>query len=277
MNRWYNDKLRTLREELQASNVELEELEQQIRSFESLVDARLGDLLDQLSELNAETITLDGKLRHIRERRLFGANLIRYLDGAPRPPRPLNLNDLPPPGLTNRNPIHATANGTSPSHAQQTPDIKTLYRKLAHRHHPDLARNDADRLHSNEQMAEINQAYNAGDLSALMRLAGMTVSYGVDIHLSPAQPEALRHGSLTEVEQLEKMLKTVRQQIDQLSCLPIVKLSLEVKLKWRQGHDLLYEMATGLRYKVERKIAERDYLRAQINASGETEMPGDGQ
>jgi hypothetical protein len=151
----------------------------------------------------------------------------------------------------------------------QIPDIKALYRKLARRYHPDLARSDADRVQSNAQMAEINQAYNAGDLPTLMRLDGMTIPYGVDINQPPLQSAGHHKKSLTEAEQIELKLKGIRGQIARLSSLPIVRLSLEVKLARHQGRDLMHEMATELRYKVARKTAERDYLKAQIRVSGE--------
>jgi hypothetical protein len=156
----------------------------------------------------------------------------------------------------------------SASPGAQIPDIKVLYRKLARRYHPDLARNDIDRIQSNAQMAEINRAYSVGDLPALMRLAGMSIPYGVDLSQPPIKPGGQGDDSLTEAERLELQLKEVRQQIDRLSRLPIVKLSLEVKLARHQGRDLLQEMVAELRYKVARKIAERDYLQAQIKASG---------
>lgn len=271
MNRRLNQGLRAAQVEIQETEAELEELSQQLLSFEALVDARLGDLLDQLSGLNYETALLDEKIRHIREERLFGTDLIRYLDGAPKPTRPINLNDLPPLGLPHRKAIHTKADILSLSPELQIPEIKALYRKLARRHHPDLARSDVDRLRSTEQMAEINQAYNAGDLQTLMRLAGMSIPYGVELHQPHLQPGKSHHESLSEPEQMERKLKSVRQQIAQLSNLPIVKLSLEVKLARHQGRDLLGEMAADLQRKLARKLAERDYLASQIQASGAIE------
>ncbi len=269
MRQGFRDKLQKARSELEDSQSELDELQKQIRVFEAQVDARLGDLLDQLIDLNAETAGLNERIKQIREQRLFGTDLMSYTEGAPKPARPPNLKDLPPMGLAHRDAIHSMAEGTASSSELNIPDIKTLYRKLARRHHPDLARSDADRVQCNTQMAEINQAYNDGDLPALMRLAGMTVPYGVEI--PPAiLPEIERKNSqLSEAEQIERKLKAVRQQITRLSNLPIVKLSLEVKLARHQGRDLLHEMAGELRYKVARKTAERDYLEAQIQASGE--------
>jgi hypothetical protein len=145
MNRRASQDLRAANLELQSAEAELTELNQQLRSFEATVDARLGSLLDQLSELNAETTSLDAQLRHIREERLFGTDLMRYLDGAPRPARPPNLTDRPPLGLDDRNSIHRTIDSPRTLPDRNIPDIKMLYRKLARRYHPDLARSDADR------------------------------------------------------------------------------------------------------------------------------------
>ncbi len=47
----------------------------------------------------------------------------------------------------------------------------------------------------------------------------------------------------------------------------MVKLSLDVKLARYARRDLLGEMAGELQYKLARKMAERDYLRAQIRTS----------
>jgi hypothetical protein len=271
VNRRPSHELQQALSQLQSAQAELDELNKQLRSFEALVDARLGGLLDQLSELNTETSSLDAKLRHIREERLFGTDLMRYLEGAPQPARRPNLTDLPPLGLAHRGAIHGTIDKPPTSPEQNIPDIKVLYRKLARRYHPDLARSDVDRASSNEQMTEINRAYNSGDLQALMKLAGIGIPYGVNLRQPPLQPGKPHDEPQSELERAEWKLKAVRQQITRLSSLSIVKLSLEVKLARHQGRDLLSEMAADLQYKVARKLAERDYLRSQIQASGITE------
>lgn len=255
------------RQELEDAEAELAELEKQIRVFEATVDNRLGDLLDQLSDLNAETSHLDEEIRMIREQRLYGTDLMQYSEGAPRPARPKKLTDLPPQVLTGLDKTQSAV-GNPFAQAIQIPDIKTLYRKLARRYHPDLARNPADRALSNRQMAEINQAYAAGDLTTLLKLAGTDIPYGVDLSQQNLNLDYLHDRSLTEAEQLERKIKAVRQRITRLSDLPLVRLSLEVKLARHQRRDLLNEMAAELRYKVARKTAERDYLQAQIKASG---------
>ncbi len=267
MNLKSEKELQAAKIELQTAEAELDELKEQIRSFEALVDTRLGSLLDQLSQLNAETTTLDDQLRHIREQRLYGTDLLRYLDGAPRPARPPDRTGLPPPGLPHREGIQAARVRAPTSLEPPIPDIKILYRQLARRYHPDLARNDADRLLSNDRMKDINQAYNAGDVHALMKLAGMSIPYGEELKQSKLHPDDIPIEALTELEQVNRKLKAVRQQIRSFSSLPIVKLSLDVKLARHVRRDLLGEMASELQYKLARKMAERDYLKAQINAS----------
>jgi len=252
--------------DLQAAETELRELNDQIQAFEAQVDKRLGSLLDQLSQLNAETSTLDDQLRHIREERLYGTDLLQYLDGAPRPARPRNQTSLPPLGIPPRGEAPAAGSISTVLHV---PDIKILYRQLARRYHPDLARNDADRLISNDQMKEINQAYAAGDLHTLMRLAGMRIPFSIDSQPSQVHPAEIKKEPLSDLEQVNRKLKTIRQQIRHLSSLPVVKLSLDVKLARYARRDLLGEMVGELQYKLARKIAERDYLSAQIRASEE--------
>lgn len=253
------------RRQLNEAEEELIELKRQLEAFESRVDAQLGSLLDQLSELNIETAALDAQLRQIREQRLFGQQVMRYVDGAPQARHQPDLDDLPPMGFSKRDDIHAEQ---QPPAGLKIPDIKGLYRKLARRYHPDLARSDADRAASNEQMAEINRAYQAGDLKALMKIAGIALPYGAVLPPIPRKGGPVHGEALSELEQVQAKLKAAREQIGHMSGLPIIRLSLEVKLARHQGRDLLREMAADLQYKVGRKLAERDYLQAQIRASG---------
>ncbi len=266
MNRNLDQRLQQAKDLLKSAENELEELERQLDAFERVVDAQLGSLLDQLSDLNAETDQLADQLKRIREERLFGKDIAKYQDGAPIPAQQPDMKDAPIFGLAKREDLRARPDETNTKQAI-IPDIKVLYRKLARRYHPDLARDIADRASSNEQMTAINQAYRAGDLKALLRLAGVSIPYGV------AMPEMVAEGShpagepIREEDRLEHKLKAVRQQINRLSSLPIVRLSLEVKLAQHQGRNLLRELAAELQYKVGRKLAERDYLQAQIKAN----------
>ena len=109
--------------------------------------------------------------------------------------------------LAGRNSIHSIADSEAMP-GVDVPDLKQLYRKLARRYHPDLARNAADRLQSNTQMAEINQAYADGDLAKLMNLAGIATPYGVELPPSSIFPGILQNKSLSETEKIELQIES---------------------------------------------------------------------
>jgi hypothetical protein len=93
-------------------------------------------------------------------------------------------------------------------------------------------------------------------MQSLMRLAGFSLPLH-NLYQEPIpQTNRFTGQPKTEHEQIEERLKAVRQEIARLSQLPIVKLSLDVKLARHQRRDLLGEMAYDLQRKVGRKIAE---------------------
>src|SRR5208282_1533977 len=51
-----------------------------------------------------------------------------------------------------------------------SPELKSLYREVAKRVHPDLATDDADRRQREHLMTEANRAYENGDAEGLRRI-----------------------------------------------------------------------------------------------------------
>jgi hypothetical protein len=246
-----------LRLDVQNAELELAELTAGLRAFEAEVDARLGSLLDQLSAVEAEVLELSEAAQRIRDQRLYGEKRFTYFDGA-RPTQRPEREYIP----------HSDAFGeTPPAAAEPGPElpgepgeIKALYRQLARAtDRPGEADRQQRRL-----VAEINQAYAAGDLAALRLLAGLEPPPPAGGLFAPARPSP----PLTEPERLQRRLDEVRQRLAGLSNHPSVQLSLEVKLARRRGHDLLAEMAEICSASWH-KIAQRDYLRSQVEASDE--------
>jgi hypothetical protein len=66
----------------------------------------------------------------------------------------------------------AAAHGESAGVQEFTPsaELKSLYREVAKKVHPDLATDEADRHKREQLMAEANAAYQRGDADALRRL-----------------------------------------------------------------------------------------------------------
>jgi len=58
-----------------------------------------------------------------------------------------------------------------PEPFKPTPELRSIYIDLVKKSHPDLGKDDDDRRRRNDFMARVNQAYEAGDVSALQELA----------------------------------------------------------------------------------------------------------
>ena len=239
-------------EELRQAQADLGDLLGEVHAFEAEVDARLGILLDLLSQVQAEVAALNTEVQRRRNDALFGEQQFTYARGAPRPGEAPLVYDFSP------------AADTIPEDLPEAeqPSLKALYRTLARRFHPDLAFHEDDRLRRNEQMAAVNQAFAAGDRAALQTLAGMgsqdRPSDSFMASLRAAPPE----DALTLVQ---RRLRQVRQRIAEVNAMPSVALGVEVKLARRQGRDHLAEIAADLQKNIARKTAERDYLRSILN------------
>jgi len=248
--------LHQAREALVAAEAELAAVQSELEEFEKQVESLLGPLLDQLSTLDAEVKLLTSRLIDLRESRLFGDRRASYSG-----PYFAHLPDptIPDADEKSTRPSESKAAGAAlPTPNNPQAELKRLYRRLARRYHPDLARDESERAQNTEQMTAINQAYAIGDLGSLRRLAGIYVPDAIPDYLHPTQ-----HHS--EIERLKIRLRQVQEQIKHLEALPIIKLNIEAKLARRQGRSLLSEMANDLRRKLARKTAERDYLRSQLD------------
>lgn len=245
------------------TQAEIEGMREAINSFEELVERRLGGLLDQLVALEGEVEGLTEEVYRIREQRLFGEHQMGYLEGAPVPERGRVREYVPNAQPIEEQPPAAEQRKAAGIDAEA--ELKRLYRRLARVYHPDLALDGGEHQQRTRQMVMINEAYTSGDLAGLRKLAveGGLEPFGFDFQ----QPAVTAAMEMTELERLEQRLGALRQQARRLGNHPNLQLSLEVKLARQNGRDLLGEMAKELRRKVSRKMAERDYLRAQVEAN----------
>ena len=146
--------------------------------------------------------------------------------------------------------------------------VKDLYRKLAREFHPDLAEDDDDVRYLERKMAELNDAYAVKNLAILKMLA-------IEAKIPPTPTRQLTPKPKTELGRLkleiarvQRRLNEIHGELGDLHNHPSVQLSLDVKLARREGRDLLREMAGDYKKKIQRKTAERDYLKAQLDQSG---------
>ncbi len=125
-------------------------------------------------------------------------------------------------------------------------ELKSLYRELAKRFHPDLTTEALEREARTARMAQINEAYARRDMAFLRRAASGS---GAQPQLPPTLTELL-----AERDRLDALIVRLRQDIAELNRDPLMLLKIDVALARHTRRDLLAEMATELHIKlVERR------------------------
>jgi chromosome segregation ATPase len=245
-----------LRPQLIDTEAQLAERLAAIGAFEFQVRARLDSLNRRLDALQAEIDELRRALRRFQAdalewddvlpRREKGGDRWRFEEGAAasgdfryrvksEAPRPVLEGDL----------IAA---------------IKTLYRQLARRFHPDLALDETDRAYRTDLMMAINAAYAAGDLAALERLATEPNS----LSRAPQNLEELAISLQREVDRCRRRLAEIATEMATLESHNSARLMKRVERAAAEGRDLLAELATDLRRRIGQKMVERDVLETQL-------------
>ncbi|HLF88082.1 MAG TPA: hypothetical protein VI451_04000 [Anaerolineales bacterium] len=240
--------LRQTQQELNAVEIELATRMAEIRVFDAKIEARLGVLETELETLDIQIRSYQKQIYQLQQAEMF-PNWVDYS-------RRLNPSQPPPSSKYIQPDIPARPEA----------ELRQLYRELARKYHPDTAFDDLDRQYRHEMMLRINEAYTNGDLAELRKHArGM-----VHIPIGPENPQPPQYRSpLVRVEAelvaCQTKLRETRAKIEKLRFHPSVQLSLSVKLAWRQGKDLIGEMAKELGEKINQKTQERDALIKELN------------
>ena len=116
-------------------------------------------------------------------------------------------------------------------------ELKKLWRSLAHKYHPDLARNDEDRKKNEEIMKKINKAYADGDLEALKAIEQEHIedSDSISAELLKTKLQDIEN-AIVRLEKEYSMLKKSEWQV--------WKNNIDESKK--QGRDLLLELEQKL-------------------------------
>lgn len=135
--------------------------------------------------------------------------------------------------------------------------VKTLYRQLARRYHPDLAVDPQERARRNRLMAEINDAYSRQDVEALQALAAQSEGADLDQPLAAFQLQQLRQ----VYNQLEQRIQWLKRQRSDLLNGELMWLKIQQAFAARQGRDLLREMADQMEQEYRDCMRRLDELR----------------
>jgi hypothetical protein len=253
------EQLTRLRQQIEAAEAELIDREAELvdlrvesLAFQLEYDTRVGRRVAELEEVEA-------KIRHCQQL------ISQYRQWGPDGPPQTRSGQAYIPVEEQYRRTWQQPKGPSPPPPAEPVDaateaqIKSLYRQLCRRFHPDLVQDAAERAWRTEMMTAVNAAYAARSLVELQALAEKP-------DRSPAaKTGADRLAALKDkLQQIQRRLREVEREIRELTNSEMIQMMLEVKLARWQGRDLLAEIAADVEAELARKRAESDFLEAQL-------------
>jgi hypothetical protein len=214
--------LARLRTTLAAREADLDHLRAQLNSFEGRYIRQVGVLYIQLDEWEDRITELNN----------------------PTQPQPEILEPEPELGPQPKTEPDTTA-----------VDLKSLFREVAKRIHPDRARSVHDELHRNHLMSQANAAFLRSDTDLLQRMLN---GYDPSTDSGDDQPVADQLARLTErIAQTHEDIATLNAEIEALAASEMADLRDRTKIAAQQGRDLLAELAARVKGSI--GIAMRRY------------------
>ena len=146
------------------------------------------------------------------------------------------------------------------------PSLKTLFRDVAKRIHPDFARDEVEQKHFTLLMARANQAYSRGDTDTLQRLLDDHREINTSIAGEDSAAELLR--ITRQIQHAERDIATLDAERHTLLSSELAQLHLDVEAAVRDHRDLLTELATSLREQIADARRRFELIDRQITGLG---------
>lgn len=137
---------------------------------------------------------------------------------------------------------------------QPSESLRRLYRECARLMHPDLACDDPDRENRNKWMVEVNDAYQTGDeprMRTLMEQWGNSPE-----SVQGAGPTADLERTLRKINRANERLTTIKAEVERLRHSFAYTLKMRIRAAFKDGRDLLEEMAA----KIDKQVANKQTL-----------------
>jgi hypothetical protein len=240
------------RERLAAVRAALAEREADIAQFRAQLKAFEGRYLQRVGVLYAELDEIAARITE-REVDLYDSDSARRRAQEAR---------------QRAQETHEAAFGADqePVEFDPSPSLKTLFREVARRIHPDFASDDAEQKHFTLLMTRANHAYNCGDAETLQRLlddhlevnaSGSDEGDGVTLLRLARQ---IQH-AVRDIARLDGEQQTLLQS-------EIGQLYTGAEAAAHEDRDLLAELAAGLRERIADAQYRLEFVERQVSALG---------
>ena len=223
----------------------LAQLRAQLKAFESRYLHQVGVLYAEIDELEARIAE--------REIALYDSDSARRRAAEARR-RAQETHDS------------AFAAEEEPEEVDPPPTLKSLFRELARRIHPDFAADAAEQQHFTALMARANHAYSRGDLETLQRLLDDR------LELAAATSE---EGPAAELTRITRQVRHAQRDLAALDAeqqaildSELGQLHQDAGIAEADNRDLLAELAATLRTQIADAQARFDLIDRQITAHG---------
>lgn len=231
-----------LRSVLSQLELEFANLQMELRAFELRYLQHVGYLLAELDEIEAKISELLFKL---------APNDPQYKQKA--------KEDRQKAEQTFREAKFAEEQPPEKTQYQASDDLKSLYREVAKKVHPDLAENEADRAIRSEWMKQANQAFAEQDLGKLKEILMDAALSGIGER--SADDEKLKIERLNQkIEALKVKIEKLRGEIQRMLASDIHQLMQNVISAELFGRNLLDEIANDLLAQIAQRKARLEEL-----------------
>jgi hypothetical protein len=223
------------REELAAIRVTLAELELELVDLRSQLAAFEGRYLRQVGTLYAELDEWKARISELRAKLDPSAAAKEQAEQAREQAR--------------RTDEEAHGKASETSDFNPSPDLKRLYREVARRIHPDLAKDSADLAHRTRFMAQANRAYEAGDAQALQRILDEYQDSADAVEGEGIGAELIR--IIRQIRLAKDRVSAIERELASLRQSEIALLDKQAEELAHDGRDLLAELAIPIREQIE--------------------------
>jgi hypothetical protein len=142
-----------------------------------------------------------------------------------------------------------------------SPELRSLFREVAKRIHPDFCRDAADLERRTRFMAEANRAYEAGDVDALQRILNEYQDSADAVEGEGVGAELIR--IIRQISQAKERVAAIERELAALRLSEIALLKRQAEEREQEGRDLLAELATAVQEQIARAKQEYETLARQ--------------
>src|ERR1700722_18854856 len=149
-----------------------------------------------------------------------------------------------------------------PEEFDPSPSLKTLFREVAKRIHPDFASDEAEQKHFTLLMTRANEAYSRGDAETLQRL--------LDDHLEINKPVAYEGDALAvvrlvrQIQHAERDIAALDRELETMLQSEIGQLYTGAEAAAHEDRDLLGELEVSLRERIADAQYRLEFVERQV-------------